>query len=110
LQAFIYKLLKTKTMNAKNQKTMEKQFLLNESDLQKIIKNAIFEAVGEIREQFSVEEKPEKLLTTPEACKLLHCSAPTIIRWKKSGIVPFIKIGGKVWYRESDLKKLIGLK
>lgn len=49
----------------------------------------------------------EKLLTTEEACKLARVSRPTLHRWKSNGIIPFIKIGKNIRYKESDLKKLL---
>ncbi len=90
---------------------MEQLYLLKDSDLQKIMKQAVFEAVGEIREPIKVEvEKPEKLFTTQEACELLRCSKPTLHRWKRDGIIPFVRIGSNIRYRESDLMKLIETK
>lgn len=52
------------------------------------------------------EEKTERLFTTKEACAFLRCSKPTLHRWKKEGIVPHIRIGTNIRYKESDLNKL----
>jgi excisionase family DNA binding protein len=38
---------------------------------------------------------------------VVDCSKPTLHRWKKSGIVPFVRLGGNIRYRESDLQQLI---
>jgi excisionase family DNA binding protein len=89
---------------------MEKiSYIMDENDVQTMIKNIVSELKK--NEQPTVEaEKPEKLLTTKEACELLRCSKPTLHRWKKAGLVPFLKIGVNVRYRESDLKKIIETK
>lgn len=92
---------------------MEKLVLLNEVDLDQILKRAVFQAIGELRETDlpkPTKPEPEKLLTTAEACELLRCSRPTIHRWKREGLVPFVRIGGCIRYRESDLKKLLETK
>ena len=91
---------------------MEKLVLLNEVDLDQILKRAVFQAIGELRETDLPKPKPEpeKLYTTAEACEILRCSKPTLHRWKKAGLVPFLKIGVSVRYKESDLKKLLETK
>ncbi|MFA7131644.1 MAG: helix-turn-helix domain-containing protein [Bacilli bacterium] len=90
---------------------MEQFYLLKDTDLQKIMKQAVFEAVGEIREPIKVEaETPERLYTTEEVCEILRCSKPTLHRWKRDGLIPFVRIGTNIRYKESDLKKLLETK
>jgi excisionase family DNA binding protein len=83
-------------------------FLTREDDIKKIVNDIINEL--KIDEKPIEEKKEERLLTTSEACELLRCSKPTLHRWKKAGLVPFLKIGVNVRYRESDLKKIIETK
>jgi excisionase family DNA binding protein len=83
-------------------------FLTREDDIKKIVNDIINEL--KIGEKPIEEKKEERLLTTSEACELLRCSKPTLHRWKKAGLVPFLKIGVNVRYRESDLKKIIETK
>ncbi len=80
-------------------------YLTTENDIKKIVNDIVSELkIGEK----PIEEQPqERLLTTNEACEFLRCSKPTLHRWKKAGIVPFIRIGGNIRYRESDLTELI---
>jgi excisionase family DNA binding protein len=80
-------------------------FLTREDDIKKIVNDIVNEL--KIGEKPIEEKKEERLLTTSEACELLRCSRPTIHRWKKSGIVPFVRLGGNIRYRESDLTELI---
>jgi excisionase family DNA binding protein len=83
-------------------------FLTREDDIKKIVNDIINEL--KIGEKPIEEKKEERLLTTSEACELLRCSKPTLHRWKKAGLVPFLKIGVNIRYRESDLRKLIETK
>jgi excisionase family DNA binding protein len=42
-----------------------------------------------------------------EVSHRLKISRRTLQEYRDSGIVPYIKLGGKVLYRESDLEKLL---
>lgn len=87
--------------------------MLSKNDLDQLLRRAVFQAIGELRETDlpkPTKPEPEKLLTTAEACELLRCSRPTIHRWKREGLVPFVRIGSCIRYRESDLKKLLETK
>lgn len=89
---------------------MEQVYLSTETDIKKIVIDIVNELIK--NEQLTVEaEKPEeRLLTSAETCKFLRCSKPTLHRWKMAGIIPFVRLGGNVRYRESDLQKLIETK
>jgi len=91
---------------------MEQIYLLKEADLDQLLKRAVFQAIGELRETDLPKPKPEpeKLYTTAEACEILRCSKPTLHRWKKAGIIPFVRLGVNIRYKESDLKKLLETK
>ncbi len=79
-------------------------YLTTENDIKKIVNDIVSEL--KIGEKPIEEKKEEKLLTTNEACEFLRCSKPTLHRWKKAGIVPFIRLGGNIRYRVSDLTEL----
>lgn len=53
------------------------------------------------------QTEEEKMLTTEEACKAANISRPTLHRWKKAGIIPYVKIGKNVRYKHSDLMELL---
>ncbi len=87
---------------------MEKVFYLtSENDIKRIVQNV----VDELRSSNPVEkpepEATERLYTTKEALDFLRCSKPTLHRWKKEGIIPHVRIGTNIRYKESDLMKLI---
>lgn len=49
----------------------------------------------------------ERYLSDVEVSHRLKISRRTLQDYRDSGIVPYIKLGGKVLYRESDLEKLL---
>lgn len=53
--------------------------------------------------------KESNLLTTKEAAAFLRTTPMTLYRWrsKKSGYLPYVKIGAKVFYRLKDLEDFI---
>jgi excisionase family DNA binding protein len=50
----------------------------------------------------------EKFLTGRDVCRMLHVSARTLQEWRKQGKIPFIRLKGKILYRDSDIQKLLG--
>lgn len=47
----------------------------------------------------------EKYLTNREVCQLLRISSRTLPNWRDTGKIPFIRLKGKILYRESVVKK-----
>lgn len=45
----------------------------------------------------------EKYLTNQEVCQLLRISSRTLQNWRDTGKIPFIRLKGKIIYRESDI-------
>lgn len=45
----------------------------------------------------------EKYLTNREICQLLHISSRTLQNWRETGQVQFIKLQGKILYKESEI-------
>lgn len=46
----------------------------------------------------------ERLLSTTEVAKMLGIKKPTLALWRlKKTNLPFVRIGGKTMYRESDI-------
>lgn len=53
------------------------------------------------------EKQDDKMLAMDEVLSMLQVSKPTLWRWAKSGYLPNIKVGKKVYYMEADVKKLM---
>ena len=54
------------------------------------------------------EEKPEETwIDKQEIMMRLHISNRTLQTWRSKGILPFARIGKKIFYKESDLRDLL---
>lgn len=49
----------------------------------------------------------EKYLTNQEVCQLLRISSRTLQNWRDMGRIQFIKLRGKILYKESNIEKVI---
>ena len=52
-------------------------------------------------------EKKEEFLTVDEAAKLLHRDRSSLWRWSKTGYLTPVKVGAKIFYKKSDIDKLL---
>ena len=63
--------------------------------------------------QFTIDKSAEfylngeKLLDNQDLCFMLKVSTKTLQRYRKKGILPYIMLDGKYFYRTSDIHKLI---
>ena len=49
----------------------------------------------------------ERYLTDKEVAQILKVSRRTLQEYRNEGLLPYILLGGKVLYRESDLEKVL---
>ena len=49
----------------------------------------------------------ERFLTDKELCAKLQLSRRTLQEYRNNGIIPYIQLGGKILYRESDIEKIL---
>ncbi|KOS05805.1 DNA-binding protein [Flavobacterium akiainvivens] len=49
----------------------------------------------------------EIYLSGEDVCKMLHISKRTLQQYRDDNILPYIQIGGKIIYRESDILKVL---
>ena len=49
----------------------------------------------------------ERFLTDKELCAKLQLSRRTLQDYRNNGIIPYIQLGGKILYRESDIEKTL---
>ncbi|MGZ8890813.1 MAG: helix-turn-helix domain-containing protein [Nitrososphaeraceae archaeon] len=68
-------------------------------------KNLLKETFQELlQEKEPLEESSlEQPLTTEGACKFLNISKTTLCDWKKKGIVPYFKLGKRVYFEKAKL-------
>lgn len=69
------------------------------------LKEFVLELLDE--RQNSSKLTPEKFLSITETVEKYGISKPTLWRWSKIGYLPKIKLGGKCFYRESDIIKVM---
>lgn len=73
---------------------------------------SFFSALGKMLDNIQLALKnrasnDNRLLTSKEVCKLLCISSRTLQEWRNMGKIPFIKIGGKVLYKQSEVMKIL---
>ena len=49
----------------------------------------------------------ERFLTDKELCAKLQLSRRTLQDYRNNGIIPYIQLGRKILYRESDIEKIL---
>jgi hypothetical protein len=55
------------------------------------------------------EESPNEVwLDKQDILERMHISSRTLQTWRSKKIIPFTKIGRKIYYREEDLRRLLG--
>lgn len=69
------------------------------------LKEAMYSVLSELKAEQELREQGGKLYTPTEFAERHNISKPTIHRWVKAGILKQTKIGGKVYYKDSDLKE-----
>jgi len=72
---------------------------LSKEELLDLIKQAVKEGTKEEYNKLSTD----KLLTQDEASKFLSASKTTLIDWAKKGKISPTRVGGRIYYRKSDL-------
>lgn len=79
------------------------QLSVGAAELKEFARDIIGEFITE-----SQPQKEEDVLFTPEqAAAKIQTTKVTLWRWAKQGYLSPIRIGGKTFYKESDIKKLM---
>ncbi|WP_312089952.1 helix-turn-helix domain-containing protein [Chryseobacterium sp.] len=63
--------------------------------------------IEEILKNYRPIMNGEIYLSGEDVCKLLHISKRTLQQYRDDNILPFIQIGGKIIYKETDLVKIL---
>jgi hypothetical protein len=70
------------------------------------VKNVVREAIEEINHPLASSKEVEiedGFLTRAEALKFLKISSPTLHRYQKAGLLPYHKVGRKIYFKKIDL-------
>lgn len=65
------------------------------------------EQVAFIQEHFRPLVGGELYLNGKEVCELLHIGKRTLQQYRDDKLLPYIQIGGKILYKESDILKTL---
>lgn len=63
--------------------------------------------IEELLENYRPVLNGEIYLSGEDICKMLHISKRTLQQYRDDGILPFVQIGGKIIYKESDVLKIL---
>jgi len=63
--------------------------------------------IEEILKNYRPVMNGEIYLSGEDVCRLLHISRRTLQQYRDDNILPFIQIGGKIIYKESDILTIL---
>lgn len=63
--------------------------------------------IKEILKNYRPVMNGEIYLSGEDVCKLLHISKRTLQQYRDDNILPYIQIGGKIIYKESDILTIL---
>lgn len=75
------------------------QYVIGKDDLREVLL--------EIIERYLNNQKDEELLPLKKVMEMLDVKDCTLWRWDKIGLLKKVTIGGKVYYRRSDIAKMM---
>ncbi|GHU13882.1 DNA-binding protein [Betaproteobacteria bacterium] len=67
----------------------------------------MLDTIGQALKNRTPHLNGEKYLTNKDVCRMLHISSRTLQDWRDTGKIPFIRIKGKILYRQSEIFKLL---
>lgn len=83
------------------------QVTISVGDLLKANRELVTETVKAL-EQKLTDAAAETYPSADKVAEMLSVSKPTLWRWEKSGYLIPVRIGGKVRYKMSDVKRILG--
>lgn len=78
---------------------------LNQEDLRTVLTEIVFGVLNESQESRKQNENCE-LLTPKNVRERLSVSSSTLWRWEKEKYLTPVRVGGKVFYRSSDIQTI----
>ena len=65
--------------------------------------DSVLDCIKETMKNRTPHLNGEKFLTGNEVCKTLRISPRTLQEWRNRQVLPFIKLKGKILYKQSDI-------
>jgi excisionase family DNA binding protein len=72
--------------------------------VESVIRKVLREELGRLNQSSSASEK---LLTPEDACRLLHCSKPTLLSYRRKKYFPYYQAGNRVYYKRSEIESFL---
>jgi len=85
---------------------MKKAIIIESVDvelLRSFIAKAVEEEFEKLKEDLFTEREKDELLSRLETADLLKISLPTLLDWRKKGIVKPYKMGNRVYYKRAEI-------
>jgi excisionase family DNA binding protein len=82
---------------------MDELILIQKQDLEKIIYKTVQEAITDAQKSKKIKSQ----MNIKEAAEYLSISVPTLNRKKDDGIIPFVKVGGRIIFIRKDLDEYL---
>jgi len=87
--------------------TLITQALLHlNQNFEKCVKYAVKDAFEELKQSLTHQKEEEigpGFITRSQAIKFLNISPPTLYRYQKTGLLPYHKVGRKIYFNKTDL-------
>ncbi len=83
------------------------KFTAIETNTWEELKGAIEDLVLCFAKQFPKEAKMPDLLHNGDVCRILNISKRTLQHYRDTGVLPFIQIEHKCYYKREDVEKLL---
>jgi hypothetical protein len=65
----------------------------------------MLDVIGSALKQHTPHLNGEKFLTGKDVCGMLHVSPRTLQEWRTQGKIPFLRLKGKILYKQSEILK-----
>lgn len=68
-------------------------------EFQKLVRKCIQEEL----QHLSLQDSDEAIIKTDEVCQMFQVSKVTLHQWRKQGLIPFYRIGSRIFFKKSEL-------
>ena len=63
----------------------------------------ISEELNNIKPVITTSNEAEPPISQQEMCRFLNITEPTLIRWKRKGLIPFLQVGSRVLFQKGKV-------
>lgn len=73
------------------------------NELEILIQNSLRKVLAEEETHNHHAPEREEYLTFSETCKAFDCSSVSLHKWKREGKIKFYRMGGKIYFKRSEV-------